>query len=261
MRDTERIPLDALEEIIQLKRELRDLRATTLKRIHDSAIPFEIVLFTSNGSFVKADHPGLKTIRIRLVGGGGGGGGCPTTNATQAVSGGGGGGGGYAEAMVKAFELAASEVISIGGGGNGGAAGQFNGVGGGATEFQRAAGGDFARATGGFAGQSIPSSSNLPKYGGSGGSGGTGTEGDIQLSGDSGEMTVLFETQVGNVLGGQTQLSPTTGRHVFTFTGFHGDDGVNYGAGAGGGVNADDQTTARTGGDGADGVVIVDLFF
>ena len=35
MRDTERVPLDALTEIVQLKRELRDLRAVTLKRIHN----------------------------------------------------------------------------------------------------------------------------------------------------------------------------------------------------------------------------------
>ncbi len=34
MRDTERIPLDALQEIAELRRELRDLRATALNRIH-----------------------------------------------------------------------------------------------------------------------------------------------------------------------------------------------------------------------------------
>ncbi len=34
MRDTERVPLDALAEIVELKRELVDLKATVLKRIH-----------------------------------------------------------------------------------------------------------------------------------------------------------------------------------------------------------------------------------
>ena len=34
MRSTERVPLDALAEIIELVREAKDLRATVLKRIH-----------------------------------------------------------------------------------------------------------------------------------------------------------------------------------------------------------------------------------
>ncbi len=34
MRETERVPLDALAEIAELKRELRDLKATALNRIH-----------------------------------------------------------------------------------------------------------------------------------------------------------------------------------------------------------------------------------
>ncbi len=38
MRQTERVPLDALAEIAEIKRELRDLKATTLRRIHDASI-------------------------------------------------------------------------------------------------------------------------------------------------------------------------------------------------------------------------------
>ncbi len=38
MRDTERVPLDEIEEIRALKRGLHDLRATTLKRIHDAQL-------------------------------------------------------------------------------------------------------------------------------------------------------------------------------------------------------------------------------
>ena len=34
MRETERIPLDALAEIAELKRELKNLKVTTLNRIH-----------------------------------------------------------------------------------------------------------------------------------------------------------------------------------------------------------------------------------
>ncbi len=43
MRDTERVPLDVLEEIVQLKRGLHDLRATALKRIHDVALAIPAV--------------------------------------------------------------------------------------------------------------------------------------------------------------------------------------------------------------------------
>ncbi len=34
MRPTERIPMDALAEIVELKRDLEDLKATVLNRIH-----------------------------------------------------------------------------------------------------------------------------------------------------------------------------------------------------------------------------------
>ncbi len=67
MRDTERVPLDVLEEIVQLKRGLRDLRATTLKRIHNLGRPTEIVYYTANATWTKADYPGLRRIRLRVV--------------------------------------------------------------------------------------------------------------------------------------------------------------------------------------------------
>lgn len=262
MRDTERVPLDALAEIAQLKRDLADLRGTTLKRIHNLSVPSDMVRFTSDGSFVKANYPGLKAIRIRLVGGGGGGGGCPTTSSTEAVGGGGGGGGGYAETFVKFSDLDASEEIVVGPGGAGGAAGQNNGVVGGQTRFGEVTGGEIAKALGGQPGFGGLSSSNLPKYGASGGGGGSATDGDIQIRGNSGEMAVLFETQVSiTSLGGSSQLSPSSGRHSFTFSGAQGALGEVYGGGGGGGQNADDQGEGRAGGNGAGGIVIVELIF
>ncbi len=53
MRDTERVPLDEIEEIKALKRELHDLRATTLKRIHD--ISFAWIDFTALWEAVTTD--------------------------------------------------------------------------------------------------------------------------------------------------------------------------------------------------------------
>lgn len=50
MRPTERIPLDALAEIVELKRDLEDLKTTTLKRIHDlsfAASVFNLTPWTS----------------------------------------------------------------------------------------------------------------------------------------------------------------------------------------------------------------------
>src|SRR5690606_39257873 len=56
--------------------------------------------FTSSDTFDKDDYPGLRAIRVRVVGGGGAGGGAQTATSGNFSYGTGGGGGEYAEGFI-----------------------------------------------------------------------------------------------------------------------------------------------------------------
>lgn len=195
----------------------------------------ETVYFTSTGSFVKADYPWLKKVRVKVQASGGGGGGA--TGAS--LGGGGGGAGGYAEAQVAASALSASETVTVGAAGTGGAAGNNNGGAGNTSSFGThavAAGGE-----GGFA----PTTHR-------GGSGGAASAGDLQIGGGGGGGGMDSEDASGG--GGNSQLGGGgRGSHAT----LNGQNGSGYGGGGGGG-----STTGASvaGGDGAPGIVIVDLF-
>lgn len=195
----------------------------------------ETVYFTSTGSFVKADYPWLKKVRVRVQASGGGGGGATGTN----LGGGGGGGGGYAEVEVAVGSLATSETVTVGAAGTGGAAGNNNGGTGNTSSFGAhavAAGGQ-----GGFA----PTTHR-------GGDGGAASAGDLQIGGGGG-MGGMDSEDAGGA-GGSSQLGGGgRGGHAT----LNGQTGNGYGGGGGGGSTT---SASVAGGDGAPGIVIVDLF-
>lgn len=84
---------------------------------------------TANGTYIPT--PGMKKVRIRIVGGGGGSGGAAATTASQTSASGGGAAGSYAEALLTAANIGASQPVVIGQGGIAGTASGTSGTGGG----------------------------------------------------------------------------------------------------------------------------------
>jgi hypothetical protein len=216
------------------------------------------VRFESNGSFVKADplgtgDIGLRAIRVRLVGGGGGGGGAATTGGSQASQGSGGGGGAYVEKFITDVAgLSSSESINRGSGGPGGSAGANAGTAGGSsTAFSLTAAGG-----GGGAGGPAQGIGFID----AGGAGGTASGGDLNINGGPGEPQIVYIlTNAQSREGGASHLSPKT-RPTVAANGLTGIAGVLHGGGGGGGANGQNQATARAGGSGANGIVIVDCY-
>ena len=194
-----------------------------------------IVSFTSSGTYTKPAN--LKSVKITVIGGGGGGGGA----AANAIAGGGGAGGGSI-VLIDAATLSASETVTIGSGGSGGSTAGGDGGAAGTSSF-----GSFASATGGVGGR-----------GGTGASvangvlGGVGSGGTVNFAGGSGgAASGLMAGKGGDSFfggGGRAESSTTT-------------DIGGKSSGAGGAGCRGWGTTARVGGVGISGVVIVEEFF
>lgn len=191
-------------------------------------------------------------IKFTAVGAGGGGGGVDGQGAgTSAASRAGAAGG----ASIKSTNIIeASYAITIGAGGTGGAAGSNNGANGGSTII-------------------ASTSVNLTCTGGNGGNGhiaisgstwltvpnsGSGSGGDINIDGDSsGDAAISSGERAsasssgGSVFGGSVKPSGSA---------TPGANAVTPGAG-GGSTTVSDVGTNTAGGDGADGVVIIEEFF
>lgn len=192
---------------------------------------------TSNTSFVKADYPWLRAIRVRVQGGGAGGTG--TSTATRSV--GGGGGGGYAESFITDISgLAASVSVTVGSGGAGGTATAATVAGGdgGASSFGSLVVGEGGGTAGGASGGDGGGGTGDLVIPGSGGGGGSGTNSDVSISGH----------------GGGSHLGGGAGGFGDATTAIAGRDGRGYGGGGGGGRNG------AAGGNGAPGIVILELF-
>lgn len=202
--------------------------------------PVELVKFTASGSFTKANYPGLRSVRARVVGGGGGSGGANVANE----SGGGGGGGGYAETVIDAADLAASETVTIGAGGTAGSSSGGNGGSGGATSF-----GSHAAASGGGGGDGTGGNRQ-------GGDPGAGTAGTVQISGQAGTGGSTGGSGGPGGTGGSSLLGGGGVGSGFSGGGAAGTAGGNYGGGAGGA-----RGTSNAGAAGAGGVVLLDLYY
>lgn len=193
----------------------------------------QTVVFESSGSFIKANYPGLRAVRFRMVGGGGGG---STTNTTSRGRGG-GGAGGYAEKFVLEAELGAIETVTVGAGGSAGSSGG-NTVAAGITCYGGQGAGD-----GGGSGGDVSGTADLAFRGSGGGSGSGNASTSWSFSGQGGDSP----------WGGG-------GRGRFSIgTAYDGQEGTGYGAGGAGGSRGSDSSNA-TGGAGAPGRVEVEVY-
>ena len=133
------------------------------------------MIFTSSGTFTKADDVPAHTthVTVHCIGGGGGGGGG---NSSTAKRGTGGGGGGYTLERLALSALSSDETVTIGAAGASGSTGSSPSAGGagGTSSF-----GSHCSATGGGGGGAATGSA----MGGS--SGGTGSGGDLNVVGGS----------------------------------------------------------------------------
>lgn len=210
------------------------------------------VKFESSSTFSKADYPGIKAIRVKVVGGGGAGAGSsPTASGAHSV-GGGGGGGGYAEAFILEADLSSSEVVTIGAGGAG--ASNSNGAPGVASSF-----GFHASANGGLGG--FHSGSTTAYISGTGGPPGVGTIGDFQAAGSPGGTGTGEATLAAGGIGGSS-IFGGGGTASYTGSGSSGEagaDAISYGGGGGGSMTTTGGP-AQAGGSGSSGIVIVDVY-
>jgi hypothetical protein len=218
------------------------------------------VYFTSNGTFTKATYPWLRAIRVTCVGGGGGGGGAAlVANGGNASAASGGGGGGAAVKFISDIAgLNASVTVTRGAGGAAGAAGNNNGSTGGSSSF-----GALCAANGGVGGLGCSQqTANQPIL--AGGNGGVGTTGDVLLTGRNGEHSVIYiNAIIRGAEGGSSPFGFNQTAATMTTSGQAGVTGSVYGGGGGGGTNtgvANLGGTARAGGAGGAGIVIVELY-
>ena len=208
--------------------------------------------YTSSGTFTKASYPSLRAIRVKAIGAGGGGGGAGATGASQVSIAGSGGSGGYSEKFYTDIaSLSSSITVTVGSGGAGGTSGGAGSTGG-DTTFSG------ITANGGGGGDIGPVGS-VTFYYSNPGTGGSSSGGDLNISGSGGRPgTAWASDRVQGAVGGSSLLSGSNRRSVET-TGSIGAAGPLYGGGGDGGVNAQSQS-ARSGGAGAAGIVIVELY-
>jgi len=210
-------------------------------------IPPALRVFAASGNWSKP--PGLKSIKVTVVGGGGGGGGGGGTSGAQYSCGAGGGGGGTSIKMIDAALLGASEVVTVGGGG----ANPVGGAGGvgGTSNF-----GAHCSATGGGGGNTFaPAASGQAP----GGAGGVGAGGDVNIGGGGGG--VAYAMSSASVLwGGAGGSSAHGGGGAQATASNAGAAGRAYGGGGSGAALAT-SSAQQAGGAGAAGVVIVEEFY
>lgn len=222
----------------------------------------DVVVFDQIGShgFSKIDFPGIRAVYVRVQAGGGGGGATRDNNADQASSSGGGAGGQYVEAFVFENQLLSTETVTVGDGGDGGTAGG-NGQLGDQSSF-----GSHAIAQGGPGGFSRGPSTGFR------GSTGAATPdfgaavGDVVVNGSGGFGGFSFGAnripsstadQGMRGTGGQSHLGGHT-RQIRGHT-FGPSPGTLYGGGGAGRVSGHGED-GKDGGDGRQGIVVVEVY-
>ena len=221
--------------------------------------------FFSDGNFEKADPFGdgnpselvVRAVRVRMVGGGAGGGAGQATGASESSAGSGGGGGGYAESFITDIAgLASTVAVERGLGGAGGTTG--GGTNGGTSSF-----GLLVVATGGLSGSvGVPRTS--PAFSGDFTGGGVGTVGDFLAGGSPGTGGIVVDPAAAlgalSGSGGASLLGGGGRNRRDSAGGSAGENGLAFGGGGSGGANRNSVATDTAGGNGANGVVIVDVF-
>lgn len=213
----------------------------------------ETIYFTSSGTFEKADYPGLRAVRVTCVGAGGGAGGCAATGSGESSVSGAGHAGAIAISFVLADYLNPAETVTVGTGGSGGS-GANDGSPGGASSF-----GSHCSAGGGNGGDGGPTTSTAVYT--LNDAGAQSMTGDITFPGAtaSPRFTGLTGTfDFGIPFPGANSPYGRGGRPGSNNNGL---DALGFGAGGGATRNDQNQASARTGGKGAPGIVIVEVLY
>jgi hypothetical protein len=204
-------------------------------------------IFTAGGTWTKPT--GAKKVRIRVQAAGGAGGGAEATSATQCAPGAGGEGGGYAESLLDASSLGATVTVTVGAGGTGVS-------GGGGNAGANSSFGAHVIAIGGVGGQVGTASTSIGGF--SGASSAQAATGQIQIDGGGGGAS-LRSPPNGSLSGvGGNSFMGTGGAGKASSVA--GGTGQGYG-GAGSGACNEISQSARAGGAGAPGIVIVTTYF
>lgn len=210
----------------------------------------QTLYLTANATFKKADYPWLRAVRVKCQGGGGAGGGTGPTILGESACGGGGSGGDYAEAFLTAFALPASIPVVVGAGGIGVA--DATGPSGKASSF-----GSLVVAPGGNGGARGTSSDAIWQWSETAPSS-TVPTGDIYIKGGGGggPARIASDRPI-NGIGGASHLG-FGGGHITMGDGA-GINGRIYGGG-GSGAGTRNVASAAKGGNGAPGIVIIELY-
>lgn len=206
-------------------------------------------VFTATGTYTPT--AGMKYCIVEVIGGGGGGGGAVSGSTGTVGVAGGGAAGGYARKTISAATVGASKAVTIGAGGAGGGAGA--GVAGGTSSFGAiisvpgGSPGDFA--TAGTVSAAPSNIGTIPTGGDINCIGGASTAGSGFIIGT--DALVVSCGGGSSIYGCGGPAGAGTGSLVYL-----GNNGTNYGAGGGGSAILDAINVA-SGGNGADGVVIV----
>lgn len=202
-----------------------------------------------NAGTVSYTTPANCTLIVTICLGGGGGGGGAATAVGSAAAGGGGAGGAMA---LKTFTVTPSTayVVAVGTGGTGGANTGGAGSAGGNTSFT--VGGVTVTALGGNAAAGQAASVTLAAA--NGGTGNISTNGDINGAGQAGFYGRRDSGTFGTSGAGGSSLFGGGGRGMIATS--NGENGKGFGAGGSGGLCLNGGTAA-TGGNGADGIILV----
>jgi hypothetical protein len=194
---------------------------------------------------------GVRVLEFLVIGGGGGGGGVDGGGTGQTAASTGGGSAGASKKLITNIE--SSYSINIGAGGLGGAAGSNNGSSGGASSVTSPLVNILANGGGGGTGQAASSSS----YVRGGGTGGTASGGDLNLTGNYAANSTVVLGDTGCTSGGAPSI---LGGGTYVVNGGNGLDGRAPGAGGAGSLRVDSGAN-QSGGDGANGIVIIKEYF
>lgn len=214
----------------------------------------QMLTYTTPGvfNFTKATYPGLRLVRVRVVGGGGGGAGAAITGGGTSIVHPSASGGGYSESILAASGLGASESITVGLGGAGSVS-NVNGGNGGTSSF-----GGFVTAPGGIGAAPWMLQGSFDYVTGGTPPGALGT-GQIRTTGAPGGPG--HRSQGGTIIqggdGGMAGGGLGAGGNANTQQ-MNGFPGSGYG---GGGSSAGSTGGTMTGGMGANGAVFVELYY
>lgn len=208
----------------------------------------QTVLFTAGGTFSKGAFPGIRAVIVQCQGSGGAGGGANATGVGESSGGAGGKAGSWAEMLILAGSLGASETVTVGVGGTGGTGAGGNGA---ASTF-----GAFCSGAGGTGGSVLTNSTSVNYQVGGSNLVGSNTGDRTRPGGDGGTAIRIAATLFVAGSGGEAFYGGTAQGVTQSNPGITG-----YGKGGGGsGASNGASQSARNGGNGADGLVVVHVY-